>query len=64
MDRVLADPQVRHRNMVVSDGQRLLLGNPIKTGEPDFFAPAPALGQHNTELFASPVPGQGEGGAG
>jgi crotonobetainyl-CoA:carnitine CoA-transferase CaiB-like acyl-CoA transferase len=47
VDRVLADPQVRHRGMVVSDGVRALVGNPIKNGEPDTFAPAPGLGQHN-----------------
>jgi crotonobetainyl-CoA:carnitine CoA-transferase CaiB-like acyl-CoA transferase len=50
VDRVLADPQVRHRGMVVSDGARTLLGNPINNGDPDTFAPAPTLGQHNDEL--------------
>jgi formyl-CoA transferase/CoA:oxalate CoA-transferase len=62
MDRVFADPQIRHREMVVSDGQRRLLGNPIKTGAPDVFLPAPALGQHNAELLPSPGPEQGRGG--
>lgn len=51
VDRVLMDPQVRHRRMVVSDGERELLGNPIKTGRPDTFTPAPALGQHTAELL-------------
>ena len=51
VDRALHDPQVRHRGMVVSDGERELLGNPIKTGAPDTFAPAPALGQHDAELL-------------
>jgi len=51
VDRVLRDPQVRHRRMVVSDGERELLGNPIKTGGPDTFTPAPALGQHTAELL-------------
>jgi len=51
VDRVLRDRQVRHRRMVVSDGQRELLGNPIKTGEDDTFKPAPALGQHTAELL-------------
>lgn len=51
VDRVLRDPQVRHRRMVVSDGERELLGNPIKTGAPDTFTPAPALGQHTAELL-------------
>ena len=53
VDRVLQDPQIRHRNMVVSDGVRRLLGNPVKTGEPDLFVPAPALGRHNAEYFAA-----------
>ena len=51
IDRVLADPQVRHRGMVVTDGERALLGNPIRTGAPDVFTPAPALGQHDAELL-------------
>jgi CoA:oxalate CoA-transferase len=51
IDRTLRDPQVQHRNMVVSDGERELLGNPIKTGAPDVFRPAPALGQHNAEIL-------------
>ena len=55
VDRVLRDPQVRHRQMVVSDGERELLGNPIKTGAADSFTPAPRLGQHNSEYL-------GEGG--
>ncbi len=58
VDRVLADAQVRHRQMVVSDGERTLVGNPIKNGDPDVFRPAPALGQHNAEVLAglSPAP--------
>jgi CoA:oxalate CoA-transferase len=51
IDRVLRDPQVRHRGMVVHDGERELLGNPIKTGAPDRFRPAPALGEANTDLL-------------
>jgi crotonobetainyl-CoA:carnitine CoA-transferase CaiB-like acyl-CoA transferase len=51
VDRVLGDPQVRHRGMLASDGERELLGNPIKTGARDAFAPAPALGQHDAELL-------------
>jgi len=51
LDRVLRDPQVRHRGMVVSDGERQLLGNPIKTGAADRFRPAPALGQDDAELL-------------
>jgi len=52
VDRVLRDPQVRHRGMVVSDGERELLGNPVRTGSPDSFTPAPALGEHNAELLS------------
>jgi len=65
IDRVLADPQVRHRGMVVSDGVRELVGNPIKNGEPDTFTPAPALGQHTAEVLGSPSPqgGEARGGA-
>jgi crotonobetainyl-CoA:carnitine CoA-transferase CaiB-like acyl-CoA transferase len=51
VDRVLADPQVRHRGMVVGDGERTLLGNPVNTGAPDRFTPAPALGQHTREVL-------------
>jgi crotonobetainyl-CoA:carnitine CoA-transferase CaiB-like acyl-CoA transferase len=51
VDRVLSDPQVRHRGMVVSDGERTLLGNPVKTGAQDRFTPAPALGQHTREVL-------------
>jgi crotonobetainyl-CoA:carnitine CoA-transferase CaiB-like acyl-CoA transferase len=51
IDRVLRDPQVRHRGMVASDGERELLGNPVKTGAPDHFRPAPALGQDDAELL-------------
>jgi CoA:oxalate CoA-transferase len=51
VDRVLSDPHVRHRGMVVSDGRRPLVGNPIKTGAPDVFRPAPALGEHNREIL-------------
>ena len=49
VDRVLRDPQVRHRGMVAFDGERELLGNPIKTGEADTFTRAPSLGQHTAE---------------
>jgi crotonobetainyl-CoA:carnitine CoA-transferase CaiB-like acyl-CoA transferase len=51
IDRVLRDPQVLHRGMVAGDGERTLLGNPVKTGAPDTFTPAPALGQHDRELL-------------
>jgi crotonobetainyl-CoA:carnitine CoA-transferase CaiB-like acyl-CoA transferase len=51
VDRVLSDPQVLHREMVVSDGVRSLLGNPVKTGAPDVFRPAPRLGEHTAEVL-------------
>ena len=51
IDRVLQDPQVLHRNMVATDSERRLVGNPIKTGVIDRFTPAPSLGQHNGEVF-------------
>jgi glutaryl-CoA transferase len=51
VEDVLEDPHVRYRRMVTTDGQRRILGNPIKTGGPDRFAPAPTLGQHNSEIL-------------
>jgi crotonobetainyl-CoA:carnitine CoA-transferase CaiB-like acyl-CoA transferase len=53
VDRVLADPQVRHRGMVATDGRRPLIGNPIKTGAADHFRPAPALGEHTDEILGA-----------
>jgi CoA:oxalate CoA-transferase len=52
VDRVMRDPQVNHRGMVTTDGERKLVGNPIKTSQADSFTPAPALGQHNLELLS------------
>jgi crotonobetainyl-CoA:carnitine CoA-transferase CaiB-like acyl-CoA transferase len=53
IDRVLADPQVRHRKMVVEmphprHGALPTLGTPIKFDPPRPFAPAPpaGLGEH------------------
>lgn len=51
VDQVLADPQIRHRGMVASDGEHPVIGNPIKTGSPDSFAPAPRLGEHTEEIL-------------
>lgn len=55
--QALDDPQVRHRNMVVTidhtlGGQIKLAGNPIKTsaGEPRFTSP-PTLGEHTEEIL-------------
>jgi len=58
VDMVMADPQVLHRGMVVDAaephpvaGPHRLVGNPVKTGSPDVFHPAPLLGQHNAEIL-------------
>jgi len=51
VDEVLADEQVRQRNMVVSDGEHTIIGNPIKTGVADTFSPAPRLGEHSEEIL-------------
>jgi CoA:oxalate CoA-transferase len=66
IDQVLADPQVRHRNMVVElehprHGVLPTLGTPIKFQPPTSFTPAPpaTLGQHTdailTELLKYPA---------
>jgi CoA:oxalate CoA-transferase len=57
---VLADPQVRARNLVVSTedpeaGRLLLAGNPIKlsgVADPETRAPAPSLDEHRAKLLA------------
>ncbi len=58
VDRVLRDPQLLHREMVVESsrphpvaGPHNLLGNPIKVGDEETFEPAPLLGEHNEEVF-------------
>jgi crotonobetainyl-CoA:carnitine CoA-transferase CaiB-like acyl-CoA transferase len=59
VDQVLTDPQVLHREMVVSTeehptvGSYKTLGNPVKTdeAEPDTFAPAPLLGEDNRRML-------------
>jgi crotonobetainyl-CoA:carnitine CoA-transferase CaiB-like acyl-CoA transferase len=53
VDLVLKDPQIAHRSMVATDTERRLVGNPVKTGVVDRFTPAPALGQHNAEIFGT-----------
>jgi CoA:oxalate CoA-transferase len=50
---VLADPQVRARNMIETAGTLSLAGNPIKLSgvrDPETREPAPALGQHGSDL--------------
>jgi CoA:oxalate CoA-transferase len=69
VDMVMADPQVLHRGMVVEAsaphpvaGPHRLVGNPVKTGSPDRFRPAPTLGQHNEEILSQlRSPGRGGG---
>jgi formyl-CoA transferase/CoA:oxalate CoA-transferase len=58
VDRVLADPQVRHRRMVVEVEHRghgvvPTLGTPIKVdGQPEApMAPAPRLGEHTEQVL-------------
>jgi CoA:oxalate CoA-transferase len=67
VDRVLSDPQVRHRGMVVEVAHERLgrlptLGTPIKVdgvpgGEP---APPPRLGQHTDDVLATVLKYPGE----
>jgi CoA:oxalate CoA-transferase len=58
VDKVLSDPHVLHRGMVVEAdrphpvaGPHRLVGNPVKTGSADRYAPAPLLGEHNRDVF-------------
>ena len=60
VDRVLTDPQVRHREMTVEmrhprQGTVPTLGTPIKFDPPVPFTPAPpaALGQHTDEILTA-----------
>ena len=52
IDQVLNDPQILHREMVTKDaGDHPILGNPIKTGSPNTYLPAPQLGEHTDEVL-------------
>ncbi len=60
IDRVLRDPQVLHRGMVVDldrphpvAGAQQVLGNPIKVPGPEEFLPSPLLGEHTDDVLAS-----------
>src|SRR5207249_3218678 len=58
IDRVLGDPQVLHRNMLVElthpvAGPQKVLGNPIKVGSTEKFLPSPLLGEHTDEVLTS-----------
>lgn len=55
---VLADPQIRHRDMIVETarphpvaGSHRLVGHPIKEGSKGSFEPAPLLGEHNGDVY-------------
>jgi crotonobetainyl-CoA:carnitine CoA-transferase CaiB-like acyl-CoA transferase len=55
---VAADPQVRHREMIVdvhnpaSGLEMRLTGNPIKlVGSPNTIGPPPEKGEHNEEVY-------------
>jgi crotonobetainyl-CoA:carnitine CoA-transferase CaiB-like acyl-CoA transferase len=59
IDRVVHDPQIVHRGMVVEAarphaeaGPHPLLGNPIRVGDIERYEPAPLLGEHNEEQYA------------
>jgi CoA:oxalate CoA-transferase len=52
--QVLADPQVRARNMVIRAGGAEMAGNPIKLGshpDPSERTPAPALDEHRAAIL-------------
>ena len=58
IDRVVGDPQVQHRRMVVGldrphpvAGNSNVLGNPVKVAGPDEFWPSPLLGEHTDEVL-------------
>ncbi len=58
--QAMADPQIRHRNMVVEvehpqGGSVEVPGNPIKLSETseDTFTPPPLLGAHTRDVFSS-----------
>ena len=70
LDEVFADPQVRHRQMVLDfpepdaqGGSVPMLRTPIVIdGEPQVARTAPPrLGQHSSEVFADPAWGFGGG---
>ncbi|MBI2369882.1 MAG: CoA transferase [Deltaproteobacteria bacterium] len=61
VDRVLADPQVRQRQMVVevnhpaAGGALRMVGNPVKVTEAEEagYAPSPTLGAHTDDILRS-----------
>jgi crotonobetainyl-CoA:carnitine CoA-transferase CaiB-like acyl-CoA transferase len=59
---VFADPQIRHRNMVIQDGDTRTVGHPVKLSDtPASIRSAPAtFGQHTDEVLGSFGYGAGE----
>ncbi|MBI4187203.1 MAG: CoA transferase [Chloroflexi bacterium] len=59
LDKTAADPQVKHRNMVLEldhplGGKVKLVGNPVKMPgsiDDSSYSPPPTLGQHNDEVL-------------
>jgi crotonobetainyl-CoA:carnitine CoA-transferase CaiB-like acyl-CoA transferase len=58
VEQVLADPQVRHREMVFDAyipklGKTQMIGSPIKLSDapPMYRRPPPALGEHSAEII-------------
>jgi crotonobetainyl-CoA:carnitine CoA-transferase CaiB-like acyl-CoA transferase len=58
VDRVVRDPQIVHRKMVVESsrphpeaGAHPLLGNPVKLDDEMRFDPAPLLGEHSDDIY-------------
>ena len=69
LEQVFRDPQVRHRNMVVSlphalaaDGEVQLIGNPLKLSETpvSYRRGPPTLGQHTDEVLGELLGIEGE----
>ncbi len=69
LEQVFRDPQVRHRNMVVSlphalaaDGEVQLIGNPLKLSETpvSYRRGPPTLGQHTDEILGELLGIEGE----
>src|SRR5690606_16691235 len=57
VDRVVADPQIRHREMLVDlevDGHPVtVLGNPLKiSGVEQTYSPPPTTGQHTAAVLS------------
>lgn len=55
VEEMMADPQVRHRAMVVEHAGRTTLGNPIKLSAtpPCLRTPPPTLGEHTAEVLGA-----------